>query len=244
LLAWLRTTSVHKVGVGIKGDLTRLFNGCGFRPSVHDPFVGALELGELAKQKNVTARANIGLADLCANVLQTYLSKDPAVRISERWNEVPLPESHANYAALDVYATWSIFHSLWTRESDSTVDGQTPGGTSIYLYSSDHSQPVAWGHIAMDRPKQLSGINVTKSRVCIVVRGVLVPGHIVSKDLLSTHRDTPLSEFPSPPYNLLCKVKYVRMQSEPDEQLLNRSSSQKSTLAPAGPASVQISSFS
>ncbi|KAF8633831.1 hypothetical protein AX17_004351 [Amanita inopinata Kibby_2008] len=219
LLTFLRTPCMRKVGVNIKSDLTRLFNNCGFKQGVDPPFVGALELAQLAKEKNAAPRANVGLADLCSAVLRKYLPKDPSIRISEEWSAVPLSDAHANYAALDVYATWKIFRALQVKSHGITVNQTTPGGTPVYLYSSDGSQPVAWGHIALDRPKEFRGVNVTKTRVLVLIKSVMVPGHIVTADLLSTHRDTALSDLPTAPYILLCKAKHVRTRSEPDSEL-------------------------
>jgi len=207
------------VHCGIQGDLTRLFNNCGFNRDTDPPFVGALELGDLAKEKNAVSRANIGLVDLSSLVLRKYLLKDPAVRISEGWNLIPLSDAHMKYAALDVYATWKIFEAQQVRTHGLVVNDVTPGGTPVYLHSSDHSQPVAWGHIALDRPKHLQGINITKSRVPVVIQAVLVPGHFISGDLLPTRKDTALSDFPHPPYTLICKSKHVRTRSESDDML-------------------------
>src|ERR1700724_3439999 len=112
LLSFFHTKCIQIVGVGIKGDLIHLFNNCGFDVKLDPPFLGALELGGLCKEKHPALQANIGLADLCSSVLQKYLLKDPSIRISEGWNSIPLSEAHANYAALDIYATWKVFCAL------------------------------------------------------------------------------------------------------------------------------------
>ena len=106
------------------------------------PFVGVFELGQLAKEKNAAAQVNVGLADLCSIILQKYLPKNPSIRISEGWNAVPLSDVHAKSAALDAYAAWEVFCALQVKSHGSTVMEATPGGTPVYLYSSDNSQPV------------------------------------------------------------------------------------------------------
>ena len=133
---------------------------------------------------------------------------------------------HANYAALDIYATWEVFCALQVKSHGSTVDEATPGGTPVYLYSSDNSQPVAWGYIAFNQPREFHSVNVTKTRVLVLIKAVMVPGHIVTADLLSTHRDTALSELPEAPYILLCKAKHVQTRSEPDDKLSSSDTSQ------------------
>lgn len=84
--------------------MKRLFRDCGLNDtSPH--FEGALELGRLAKEAGIAARANVGLADLCALVLKRHLSKDADIRVSTSWDSDPLPDAHVQYAALDSYAT-------------------------------------------------------------------------------------------------------------------------------------------
>jgi len=45
---------MNKVGVHVKADLTHLFNDCGFKAGQDDPFQGAIELGDMAKQRGLT----------------------------------------------------------------------------------------------------------------------------------------------------------------------------------------------
>lgn len=156
----------------------------------------------------------MGLADLCASVLKRHLSKDANIRVSTSWDSVPLPDEHIQYAALDSYATWAVFRGLSrsTCGVGNAVDASTPGGTAVSLLSSDNSQVVAHGIILPERPTKLDGVNVTKTRVPVVINNVLVPGHLVSSDLLSILDAKPLSMFSPPPFELLCKAKHLRMQ--------------------------------
>ena len=87
----------------MKVDLTRLFKDCGFKPDRDALFLGAVELGHMAKQRGITDRAN-SLADLTATVLHCFLPKDSAVRISPNWDNPTLTQEQINYASLDVYA--------------------------------------------------------------------------------------------------------------------------------------------
>jgi len=70
LLVVLRSKRIHKLGVQVKADLTRLYNDCGFKNSSELPFLGALELGSMAKDRNVTDHARVSLSDLTALVLR------------------------------------------------------------------------------------------------------------------------------------------------------------------------------
>lgn len=74
----MRSKRIRKVGVHVQADLTRLFNDCGFSRMDEQRFEGALELGELARERNATERSNASLVDITAVVLKQYLPKDPA----------------------------------------------------------------------------------------------------------------------------------------------------------------------
>ncbi|OBZ79508.1 hypothetical protein A0H81_01196 [Grifola frondosa] len=71
LLVFMHMPSIRKIEVRISGDLTRLFNDCGFTSGKDEPFTGALDLGKLAKDHNAAARVTIGLADLTAFILSS-----------------------------------------------------------------------------------------------------------------------------------------------------------------------------
>ena len=68
LLSFLSAPHIHKVGVQVTADLKRLFKDCGYIEERDQPFVGALELGRMAKECGAASKANIGLADLCGSV--------------------------------------------------------------------------------------------------------------------------------------------------------------------------------
>lgn len=211
LLSFLSAPHIHKVGVQVTADLKRLFKDCGYIEGKDQPFVGALELGRMAKECGAASKANIGLADLCGSVLKRYLPKDPDIRISALWSIDPLPSSHINYAALDVYAAWKVFHTLTGSTFGDLVDISTPGGTEVTLFSSDNSRAVAYGTIALERPLKYLGVNVTKTRILLNVNEILAPGYLISQDLLPGKDDLPLSAFLPAPFTLLCKAKHLRI---------------------------------
>jgi len=168
----------------------------------------------MAKERGVASTANVGLLDLCASVIKHFLAKDSDIRISSSWDLIPLPESHISYAALDVYATWLVFKALTSSEpiTGTGVDTLTPGGTAVSLFSADGARIIAHGQILPDCPSKFNGVNVTKTRVLIVVNTVIVPGHLVSNDLLPGKEDLPLSSFSPTPFQLLCKAKHLQIR--------------------------------
>lgn len=98
LLAFLHAPCIKKVGLKVAGNFTKLFQDCKFSAERDTQFVGAVDLGAMAKAQNATTKATVGLADLAATVLWRYLPKDPAICISTKWENKELPKTHVTYA--------------------------------------------------------------------------------------------------------------------------------------------------
>ncbi|KAG1721143.1 hypothetical protein EDB19DRAFT_1859895, partial [Suillus lakei] len=212
LLVVLRSKRVCKIGVQVKADLTRLYNDCGFSNSSNEqPFVGALELGSMAKDRNVTDRTRVSLADLTALVLQRNLPKDASVRISTKWDDPDLSPEQEQYAALDVFAAWAILESFLTIPSSGPVTSSTPVGTQVQLMSRNGGLVVAHGHIARHQPKQLDGVNVSKTRIIITLTSIVVPAYLIRAELRANRQEIPISSVGSQlPVPLLCNRKDLR----------------------------------
>ena len=180
------------------------------------PFAGGIDLGTLAKARNASMKATVGLAELTTTVLRRHLPKDPAIRVSTEWCNKELPATHMNYAALDVYAVWRIYQVLSSPCSagGNSVDAISPGGMQVSLFAPDQTTIVAHGHIAPDRPKQYNGIKVTDARALITITEIAVPGHLVSGELLPSRKDTSLLSLPRVPFNMVCKIKHLRSRAE------------------------------
>ncbi|KAI0369360.1 hypothetical protein BV20DRAFT_1113655 [Pilatotrama ljubarskyi] len=173
------------------------------------PFVGALELGALAKERGIVERANTSLSDLVAHVLHRYLPKDDSIRVSSGWDNNELSQVHVDYAALDVYAAWALHDMLTSSTSvGSPVTDMTLSGTRVKLLSRDRNSIVAYGVLAPDRPSSFQGVNVTKTRAVINVTDVLQGGYLIRKELLATKEDVPISRIAGAcPFQLLCAVR-------------------------------------
>jgi hypothetical protein len=59
LLAFLCTPCIQKVGLRIAGDLTKMFHDWKFDSSQDAPFLGALDNGRMAKERNTVKKATI-----------------------------------------------------------------------------------------------------------------------------------------------------------------------------------------
>lgn len=128
-----------------------------------------------------------------------------------------------------------MFKVLSATDVRKPIDSTTSGGTPISLFSPDLSLVVAHGHLAPDCPKQYKGINVMKTRVVVTITKIVIPGHLVSEELLPSHADTPLSLLLKVPFNMVCKVKHLQTQVEllpKDPELL----SPHDVLTPTQPA--------
>ncbi|KAF5383665.1 hypothetical protein D9615_003783 [Tricholomella constricta] len=212
LVVLLRSSRIKKVGVHIKADLTRLFKDCGFGKD-DLPFVGAVELGAIAKQRSIAKHANVSLADLTAFVLRRYLPKDEGVRVSNTWDNAELSPRQQKYAALDVSATWTIFDTFSDNPVGLPVTPSTAAGTRVKIVSRDQTSTVAYGFISPDRPTHMNTVKVTKSHVIVNVTTIIQAGYLIHGDLLRSKQDTPLHKISSggETFSLLCFTKDVQV---------------------------------
>jgi hypothetical protein len=224
LLVLLRSPRIKKVGVHIKGDLTRLFNNCGFQLAKDQPFAGAVDLGLLAHARKLIERSTISLSDLTATILHYYLPKDPSIRLGTDWGNPDLSAQQAQYAALDVYASWAIYEAICLVKKSSPVSSTTLPGTYVKLLSRDHQTPVAYGVIPSDHPLTFQGVNVTKTRSLVNITLVKVPGYLVRADLVKSKEECPLSSlFTTTPFDLLCQNKDLQICTKDEYQKVHKS---------------------
>jgi hypothetical protein len=237
----LRSKRIRKVGVHVQADLTRLFNDCGFSRNDDQQFEGALELSELARERNAIERRNASLVDITAVVLKRYLPKDPAIRTSMRWDDPTLSAEYEAYAALDVYAAWAIFQSLSITPTSSTASITTPG-TRVRLVTRNGTLSVAYGYISQHQPKHFNGVKVTSGRIVVTLDSIIIPAYRVRAELLSTHQDTPLSALGSQlPFSLLCCIRDLR--ASPTNPELNQGQSRMPLKTPSSQPAAELKSL-
>ena len=112
------------------------------------------------------------------------------------------------HAVLEVYAMWSLYTTLTTVKLPERVTSSASAGTPVVMHAPD-GRAIAQGVIALDRPATFNGVNVTKSRVIMIVQEVYVPGYLISPTLSSSHTPTPLSAFGQPPFSILCQANHL-----------------------------------
>jgi hypothetical protein len=157
--------------LNISADFKKLEKDCNL-PS--GSFVGFLDIGGMAKERNASSRRNASLVELCATVLRAHMIKNPAIRVSPHWSSRDLPPGFTEYATLDNYACHAIRVQLETWEVPKTLSATTPGGTAVDVLASD-GHVIATGAIAFERPVKLNDVNVTASRSVVVIAAVLIP---------------------------------------------------------------------
>ncbi|TFY83708.1 hypothetical protein EWM64_g291 [Hericium alpestre] len=187
-----------------------------------EPFSGALELGGLAKTKDVANRASVGLADLVARTLHRHLDKDDSIHISNQWSDPILTKQQEQYAALDVYACWSVFEVLDSSpEPGAPVSMETPEGTPINLLAWDCTQVIARGVMLSDRPKVCRGVPVSKARVLVKVTQIEVPGYCLPANLSPEKEPILLGALrgaDSLPLTMYYKFSHLRTSTPPHPQ--------------------------
>ncbi|KAJ7921075.1 hypothetical protein B0H13DRAFT_2418703 [Mycena leptocephala] len=195
----LQNPRVLKVGRAVSGDLKYLERAT--HPS--KPFVGAVELAKMAKDRLVVTNAKIGLADLCAVTLGMRLAKNVPERTSSAWENEDLSLSQIRYAALDVHACSRIYDFLSAIPIPALLPKLVEIGTKVLVFNDDHTRLIARGSIEhLDGSFQtgkvlgdgtMDTINISSSRCLVQISEVVVPAAI-----LKTHKQT-LSTFGSSP---------------------------------------------
>ena len=170
-------------------------------------FVGGVDLGQLAKAKNIVSDARAGLSELCIKTLSCILPKDLNTRISTEWSADELTEDQIQYAALDAWASLQIYKKLNSLQVPASVDFDAglPTEYQVFIYQQDRTTIIARGIISPDSFQSFEGINITRTHVLVQVNDVYVPGAIIS-----LHRDQPLSSFGETPFNLVCRKSQIK----------------------------------
>jgi len=135
----LEDPNYHFVGVGIKGDKTRL------EKSFDVVVANVIDVGLFAVSKKMK-RVGGSLAEITGTFLGRQLKKDNSIRLS-RWNQWPLSESQIKYACLDAYAGVLCYQHI---EKNCDPIWQTPPsdveiGRKVLLYLKGSPLAVALG---------------------------------------------------------------------------------------------------
>ena len=207
LTTFLQSPVYVKIGVNIAANFKHLQADC--VEAIHGtPFSGHRDLGLLAQSCHAAPRGSTSLPVLCSLILRHQLTTDPQLCVSASWDDVALGRDFVDHAALEVFAVWSVYTVLQNMGSPQPVNSLTPGGTKVTMFAPD-GREIAHGVIALDRPATFHGINVTQTRVLMVVQQVLVPAYLISGMLTPSHEPTPLSAFGEVSFVILCQASHL-----------------------------------
>lgn len=201
LQTFLTNGQILKTGRNVAQDLKRLEKEC----KSTKPFIGAVELAALAKEKGAISDARVGLADICAAVLHEKLDKTTAARISTEWDNSELSNEQKEYAALDALASLQIYHRLAQVPTSEKVSDTAIPGTSVSVLQDD-GQVIAQGIISLTTSEsECRGLRQTKTRARVTIQKVIIPAAI-----LSLHNNVSLGSIDSVPFDIL--VKYTKLR--------------------------------
>ncbi|KAG2212586.1 hypothetical protein INT47_000562 [Mucor saturninus] len=155
----LLTRSITKIGKSIGGDFKKI------QRDFHGDFVclGSLEISTLCKDKDVVARANLSLADVCKAVLSRQLNKDDCIR-SRNWEEARLSEDQIKYAAADAYVSLEIYEKVNHLPTIGlAIVGEPQVGTFVSAHAGSSKIILARGSICSKDTVQWNNNNIEGS---------------------------------------------------------------------------------
>lgn len=196
----LASSRIIKVGRNVGADLAKLqrdWPSLKLPPRKKGISHGIIELGKLARMKNVVAKGTASLADIAAATLLGQLSKETHV---STWSSTQLSEEQKYYAALDAWIALDILRVLSTRLTvGEPLHKAASVGQLIGIFV--HHHQVAAG-VLVEQPKQftvslLAGvrvINVTKTQAVVQVTEVFALSYYL------THHKCTFEQMGAPPF--------------------------------------------
>ena len=181
LQAFLRDSSIKKVGRQVGGDLGRINRA--YRMICR----GALELGSFCSMRKCIPSGQMSLAEIAFRVLGRRLQKEE--RLSN-WNAQCLAVEQISYAAIDAWASIAIYNAVKQKPEIGTKV------TNRNCFPRGSSKKIAFGKI-------IDVDNDDSNFVTVSISRVQVPGYIY-EEIADTHNNNQcaLSSFGSPPFNL------------------------------------------
>lgn len=200
----LANPRILKVGRCITGDLKYLQQAC----QSDVLFVGGVDIARLAKDRLLVPTARVSLSDLSAAILNQCLNKNVAERVSTAWEDEELTREQIQYAALDVYASLTIYRALTSLPTPKPLAEKPAIGAPVLLFGNDRTRVLACGVVSPHaNDTSYMGINLTPSRSVIEVREVLVPGALIAN---GTSQKQSLESYGTPPFHAVCLRNHLR----------------------------------
>ena len=150
LITILNSMGIQKIWQNAGGDLEKLARDFSVQvpQKVQKSRQGVIEIGPLAKSKNIVTRANASLAAITAATLGQNLSKKDHI---SSWNASELSRDQMIYAALDAWILLSIYKYLRVLPSSGeALKSASQTGQLVSLFC--RNQEIAQG-IVIQQPR-------------------------------------------------------------------------------------------
>ena len=228
LLELLSDTSITFVGRAIAGDVSKIARDFSNATNIKQ-IVKTLDLGVMARERDVVRSGVLGLECLVERVLNEKLTKDPSVRLS-RWSVSQLSTEQINYSALDVIKGLEVFFTLNDMPnltSRLTLHEATPGRVVDIVPSHGNVHLLAtraaiayieprceeWMTPHDCRPGKLS---ITSGRCLVTIMNVLAPKLVIPKIKSSSGERMTLGDFGVPPFQVVIPIGMIKPHIDSD----------------------------
>jgi hypothetical protein len=181
----LRRDDVKKVGINIKGDVTRL------KKSIDVEVNSLVNLPSFAVARKVVHKSGMGLREMVRYFFAKNLPKPSEHQMSDQWDK-KLCEGKILYAATDAYACVKLYEAIESKK-DPVYDHYHPTisqiGSKVWVCNSSNSDVIASGTViqnsnSVDSTAKFLGKfhqTVTETSRCVVkIDKVLIPGAKIS----------------------------------------------------------------
>ncbi|KAI7855375.1 hypothetical protein BDC45DRAFT_90850 [Circinella umbellata] len=189
----LGSESVVKLGRGVNGDLSKI------QRDFKIVCKGGLELGAFCKGKGVIHDGRLGLAAICEAVLEHSLDKDQSIRLGS-WDAPQLTQAQISWASLKVVEEVNSHGVIGMHILEPTADDE---GNPVSFHPGSFKEAVAYGEISKQQ-KKLNDVKVSKGRVIVKIKQVLVPGAMI------TAHDKCLRDFGNTPFEVVVRLSELR----------------------------------
>ena len=228
LLELLSDTGITFVGRAIAGDIAKIAGDFSNASNIKH-IVKTLDLGIMARARDVVQSGVVGLECLVERVLNEKLSKVPSVRLS-RWSVSQVSPNQINYGALDVIKALEVFFKLNDMPdltSRLTLHEATPGRVVDIMPSHGNVHLLAtraaiayiephceeWMTPRYCRPAKLS---VTAGRCLVTITNVLAPKLVIPKIKSSSGERMTLRDFGVPPFQVVIPIGMIKPHIDSD----------------------------
>jgi hypothetical protein len=212
------------IGVKVNGDLKNIGRDFKCASLMHKVCKRSIELGMMARRRDVVPSGNVGMKELVSVVLNQQLRKEDSDRFSN-WERRELTTQQVHYATLDVTKPLEIYEKLLLMpdlndrlmQSDAREVGKevdiVPGSGSVQIMASR----AAIGRLVDDNFWELPGGTVKKidqAKQCMVMVEKVVATSLAIPRLQEKGLKLSIGHFGEPPFKVALPIRMVKAHVE------------------------------